>query len=71
MNKIFNYLKLKGLIGRNKAICWYFVVSFCLFGSVAEAPFWAMLLLLTNFINSVRLLGKVRLPDADKIDDEV
>jgi hypothetical protein len=56
---------LQGLTKKQKVIVAYFLVSFSLIGSVEEAPTWALILLVLNFVNSVRLIKKVPLPETN------
>jgi hypothetical protein len=62
MKEILNELALTGLSTKHKVFVWYFVVSFCLIGSVAEAPVWLLVALVANFANAARLIRKVPLP---------
>jgi hypothetical protein len=63
MKKVLKQLGLNGLTGKQKAIVVYFAISFCLIGSIAVAPVWALIVLLLNFANAVRLLKQVPLQD--------
>lgn len=38
MKQLIKELSLSGLTLKQKAIVWYFVISFCLLASTAEAP---------------------------------
>ncbi len=62
MKEIIAELTLRGLSTKHKVYVWYFVVSLCLLGSVAEAPFWFLVALLANFANAARLIKKVPVP---------
>ena len=66
MKDLIKEFTLPGLTLKQKAIVWYFVLSFCLIGSVVEAPLWALVVLVLNFANSVRLIKKVPLPEDDE-----
>ncbi len=63
MKEIFNELTLPGLSTKHKIYVWYFVVSLCLLGSLAEAPFWFLFALVANFANTARLIKQVPLTD--------
>lgn len=63
MKELFKEITLPGLTTKHKVYVWYFVVSFCLLGSVAEAPLWFLLALVLNFANAARLIKKVPLPE--------
>jgi hypothetical protein len=65
MKSIIKEMGLQGLTKKQKVIVAYFFVSFFLIGSVAEAPAWALILLVLNFGNSVRLIKKVPLPETN------
>ena len=66
MKDLIKEFTLTGLTKKQKVIVWYFLISFCLIGTVAEAPVWALVLLVLNFGNSIRLLKKVPLPKTDE-----
>ncbi|MDR1652885.1 MAG: hypothetical protein LBS01_04435 [Prevotellaceae bacterium] len=66
MKKVLKLLGLAGFTGKQKAIVIYFAISFCLIGSVADAPVWALVALLLNFANAARLLRKIPMPDNKK-----
>lgn len=42
---------------------WYFVISFCLLASTAEAPFWFLFLEVANFANAARIIKRVPPPE--------
>ncbi len=65
MKEIINELRLQGLTLKQKAIVWYFAISLCLLGSIAEAPYWFLVVLVVNFANAARLVRKVPLPESD------
>jgi hypothetical protein len=66
MMKIINEFKrpFHGLTKKQKAIVAYFLVSFCLL-SVAEAPMWAVFLIVLNLCNSARLIRKIPPPETN------
>ena len=51
MKRLIKELSLSGLTLKQKAIVWYFIISFCLLASTAEAPFWVLFLEVANFAN--------------------
>lgn len=63
MKQLIKELSLSGLTLKQKAIVWYFAISFCLLASTAEAPFWFLFLEVANFANAVRLIKRVPLPE--------
>jgi hypothetical protein len=63
--KIIKELGLQGLTKKQKAIVAYFLVSFFLVCTGAEAPIWILILLILNLANAVRLVKKVPLPETD------
>jgi hypothetical protein len=65
MKDIIKELGLSRLNNKQKAIVVYFVISFCLIGSIAESPIWFLILLVLNFANAARLVRKVPLPDIE------
>ncbi|KAA6303179.1 MAG: hypothetical protein EZS26_000782 [Candidatus Ordinivivax streblomastigis] len=66
MKQLLKEFGLQGLTLKQKAIVIYFLISFCLIGSVVEAPAWGLILLVLNFANSARLLKQVPLPELDE-----
>lgn len=58
MKRLIKELSLSGLTLKQKAIVWYFAISFCLLASTAEAPFWFLF-----FANAARLIKRVPLPE--------
>ena len=62
MKNLIKEMTLPGLSLKHKVFVWYFVVSFCLLGSIAEAPLWILITLVLNFGNAFRLIKKVPLP---------
>lgn len=52
MKRLIKELSLSGLTLKQKAIVWYFIISFCLLASTAEAPFWFLFLEVANFANA-------------------
>ena len=63
MKRLIKELSLSGLTLKQKAIVWYFAISFCLLASTAEAPFWFLFLEVANFANAARLIKRVPLPE--------
>ena len=61
MKQLIKELSLSGLTLKQKAIVWYFAISFCLLASTAEAPF--LFLEVANFANAARLIKRVPLPE--------
>lgn len=59
MKQLIKELSLSGLTLKQKAIVWYFVISFCLLASTAEAPFWFLFLEVANFANAARIIKRV------------
>ncbi len=70
MKEIIREITMPWLTLKQKLIVWYFVVSFCLLASVADAPIWGLLFLLFNFANAARLIKQVPIPD-DENDEDV
>lgn len=64
-------LRINGLSGGQKAVFWWFAISFCLFCMSGEAPVWLFLLLLLNMGASVLLLMEIPFTDCfpDDYDD--
>lgn len=69
MKQIIKELSLSGLTLKQKAIVWYFTISFCLLVSTVEAPIWFLFLEVANFANSVRLINRVPLPEDPQEDN--
>lgn len=65
MKEIINELKMSGLTLKQKAIVWYFTISFCTLCVTAESSLWAITLIVLNFANAARLIKKVPLPDTE------
>lgn len=65
MKEIINELKMSGLTLKQKAIVWYFTISFCTLCVTAESSLWAIALIVLNFANAARLIKKVPLPDIE------
>lgn len=63
MKQLIKELSLSGLTLKQKAIVWYFVISFCLLASTAEAPFWFLFLEVANFANAARIIKRVPPPE--------
>lgn len=63
MKQLIKELSLSGLTIKQKAIVWYFTISFCLLASTAEAPLWFLFLEVANFANAARLIKRVPLPE--------
>lgn len=63
MKRLIKELSLTGLTLKQKAIVWYFTISFCLLIGTAEAPLWFLFLEVANFANAVRLINRVPLPE--------
>lgn len=66
MKQLIKELSLSGLTLKQKAIVWYFVISFCLLASTAEAPFWFLFLEVANFYllaNAARIIKRVPPPE--------
>ena len=59
MKQLIKELSLSGLT----LIVWYFVISFCLLASTAEAPFWFLFLEVANFANAARIIKRVPPPE--------
>jgi len=56
---LVNEVRMPGLSGKQRAIMWYFCISFCALCITDDAPFWAIILVLLNFVNAVRLAKKI------------
>ena len=63
MKDMWKELTMPGLTWKQKAIVWYFAISFCLLASVVDAPIWGLTILVVNFANAARLIKKVPIPD--------
>ena len=66
MKDFIEGVTMPGLTWKQKATVWYFVVSLCLLGSVAEAPIWFLIVLVLNFANAARLIRKVPITDPEE-----
>lgn len=62
MKDILKEFTMPGLTCKQKAIVWYFGISFCLITSVADASIGVLVILVLNFANSARLIKKVPIP---------
>lgn len=67
MKDMWKELTMPGLTWKQKAIVWYFAVSFCLLASVVDAPIWGLTILVVNFANAARLIKKVPILDDNDI----
>ncbi len=65
MKEIINELRMSGLTLKQKAIVWYFALSFCTLCITGESPIWVIALIVLNFANAARLIRKVPLPDTE------
>ena len=66
MKELINELKLQGLTWKQKAICLYFLISFCSLCITDDSPLWAIAFVILNFANAVRLLRKVPIPKIEE-----
>ena len=49
MKKLIDELKMTGLTGKQKAVAWYFLISFCLAGCISdESALWAIAFVVLN-----------------------
>lgn len=62
MREILKELMMPWLTFKQKAIVWYFGISFCLIASVVDAPIWVFAILVLNFANAARLIKKIPIP---------
>lgn len=65
MKEVINELKMSGLTFKQKAIVWYFIISFCSLCITDDSPIWAIALVVLNFANAARLIRKVPLTDPE------
>ncbi|MCL1933570.1 MAG: hypothetical protein FWF53_07155 [Candidatus Azobacteroides sp.] len=67
IKEIIKETGLRSLTGKQKAICAYFIVSFCILGSLVteETTMRISILIVLNFANAVRLLKKVPVPKCE------
>ena len=66
MKEFINGFKMPELTWKQKAIVWYFGLSFCLLGISDESPLWLIVAMMLNFANAVRLARKVPFPENTK-----
>lgn len=69
MKQLIKELSLSGLTLKQKAIVWYFTISFALLVSTVEAPLWFLFLEVANFANAARLINRVPLPEDPQEDN--
>lgn len=65
MKTIFEQLWMPYLSRKHRLVVWYFVMSLCMLCISDESPIWAIILVVLNFANSVRLVKKVPLPEQE------
>lgn len=63
MKDMWKELAMPGLTWKQKAIVWYFVISFCSLCITDDSPLWAIAIVVLNFANAARLIKKIPIPD--------
>lgn len=66
MKEIINEFRMLGWTLKQKAIVWYFVLSFCSLCITDDSPLWAIAFVVLNFGNAARLIRKVPFPSNEE-----
>jgi len=69
VKELGNDLYMPSLTMKERAIVWYFIISFCLIFIGDDSPLWLIAVVVLNFANAARLVKKIEFEDCKAIKD--